>query len=210
MALPAPQLDDRSFQDLVDDAKRFIQERCPEWTDHNVSDPGVTLVETFAWMTDLLLFRLNRVPDRTFIKFLDLLGVSRYAPTAATVDVDFRLSAPQPDPVVVPAGTVVSTPRTISDAAIAFSVTRELTILAAQISTVANRVGKQRTIRDITATLDMDRPIPCFSDEPLPDDALYFGFDIALPGHIVAIELECDVAGHGVDHEHRAVDREAR
>lgn len=199
MPLPAPQLDDRSFQDLVDDAKRFIQERCPEWTDHNVSDPGVTLVETFAWMTDLLLFRLNRVPDRTFIKFLDLLGVSRYAPTAATVDVDFRLSAAQEEPVVVPAGTVVSTPRTISDAAIAFSVTRDLTILSSEISTVANRVGKQRTIRDITATLDMDRSIPCFSDEPLPDDALYFGFDIALPEHIVAIEIECDVAGHGVD-----------
>ena len=48
MALPAPNLDDRHFQDLVDDAKRLVQQRCPEWTDHNVSDPGVTLIETFA------------------------------------------------------------------------------------------------------------------------------------------------------------------
>ena len=46
MALPAPNLDDRRFQDLVDDAKRLVQQRCPEWTDHNVSDPGVTLIET--------------------------------------------------------------------------------------------------------------------------------------------------------------------
>ena len=52
MALPVPSLDDRRFQDLVDDAKRLVQQRCPEWTDHNVSDPGVTLIETFAWMTD--------------------------------------------------------------------------------------------------------------------------------------------------------------
>ena len=37
-----------AFQDLVDDAKRLVQQRCPEWTDHNVSDPGVTLIETFA------------------------------------------------------------------------------------------------------------------------------------------------------------------
>ena len=44
--LPAPNLDDRRFQDLVDDAKRLVQQRCPEWTDHNVSDPGVTLIET--------------------------------------------------------------------------------------------------------------------------------------------------------------------
>jgi predicted phage baseplate assembly protein len=199
MALPAPKLDDRSFQDLVDDAKRFIQERCPEWTDHNVSDPGVTLVETFAWMTDLLLFRLNRVPDRTFIKFLDLLGVNRYAPTAASVAVDFRLSAPQEEIIVVPTGTIVSTPRTINDAAIAFSVTHDLPIQSSTVDIVANRVGKQRTIRDITATLDMDRSIPCFSDEPLADDALYFGFDAALPDHIVVIEFDCEVAGHGVD-----------
>ena len=52
MALPVPNLDDRRFQDLVDDAKRLVQQKCPEWTDHNVSDPGVTLIETFAWMTD--------------------------------------------------------------------------------------------------------------------------------------------------------------
>ena len=63
--LPAPNLDDRRFQDLVDDAKRLVQQRCPEWTDHNVSDPGVTLIEAFAWMADQLLYRLNRVPDRT-------------------------------------------------------------------------------------------------------------------------------------------------
>ncbi len=199
MALPAPRLDDRSFQDLVDDAKRFIQERCPEWTDHNVSDPGITLVETFAWMTDLLLFRLNRVPDRTFIKFLDLLGVHRYAPTAAMAAVDFRLSAPQDEPITIPAGTVVSTPRTISDAAVPFTTISDLRVVSSAIDVVANRTGKQRNIRDITATLDMDRAIPCFSDTPEPDDALYFGFDAGLPDHLVVIEFDCEVAGHGIN-----------
>ena len=62
MVLPAPNLDDRRFQDLVDDAKRLVQQRCPEWTDHNVSDPGVTLIEAFAQMVDQLIYRLNRVP----------------------------------------------------------------------------------------------------------------------------------------------------
>ena len=46
--LPAPNLDDRHFQQLVDEAKRLVQQRCPEWTDHNVSDPGVTLIEAVA------------------------------------------------------------------------------------------------------------------------------------------------------------------
>ena len=48
MPLPLPNLDDRRFQQLVDEAKRRVQQHCPEWTDHNVSDPGVTLVETVA------------------------------------------------------------------------------------------------------------------------------------------------------------------
>ena len=89
---PAPNLDDRRFQELVDDAKRLVQQRCPEWTDHNVSDPGVTLIETFACMTDQLLYRLNRVPDRNYVKFLELIGVRLFPPTAARGRVTFWLS----------------------------------------------------------------------------------------------------------------------
>ena len=51
MSLPVPSLDDRRFQDFVDEAKRLIPRYCPDWTDHNVSDPGITLIELFAWMT---------------------------------------------------------------------------------------------------------------------------------------------------------------
>src|SRR4051794_37635086 len=112
MTLPVPNLDDRRFQDLVDDAKRLVQQSCPEWSDHNVSDPGVTLIETFAWMTDLLLYRLNRVPDRNYIKFLELIGVRLFAPTAARAPITFWLSAPQPDTVTIPSGTEVATVRT--------------------------------------------------------------------------------------------------
>ena len=83
MVLPAPHLDDRDFQSLVDDAKRLVQQRSPDWTDHNVSDPGVTLIEAFAQMMDQLIYRLNRVPDRHYVKFLELIGLQLYPPTAA-------------------------------------------------------------------------------------------------------------------------------
>ena len=53
----APQLDDRRFQDIVDETKKRIPHYCKEWTDHNVSDPGVTLIELFAWMTDIIKSR---------------------------------------------------------------------------------------------------------------------------------------------------------
>src|SRR3989304_2200624 len=83
MSPPLPNLDDRRFQDLVDDAKRLVQQHTRRWTDHNVSDPGVTLIETFAWMTDQLIYRLNRVPDRNYVTLLDLIGVTLFPPTAA-------------------------------------------------------------------------------------------------------------------------------
>ena len=81
--LPAPNLDDRTFQSLVDDARRLVHRRCPEWSEHNISDPGITLIETFAMMVDQLIYRLNRVPDRNYIKFLELLGLELRPPGAA-------------------------------------------------------------------------------------------------------------------------------
>ena len=112
MTLPVPHLDDRRFQDLVDDAKRLVAARCPEWSDHNVSDPGVTLIETFAFMTDELLYRLNRVPDKLYIAFLDLIGTTLFPPTAARAELVFWLAAPREEVVIVPEHTEVGTPRT--------------------------------------------------------------------------------------------------
>ena len=76
MALPEPVLDDLQFQkDLVDEARRRIIHYCPEWTEYNLSDPGITLIELFAWMTELMVYRLNKVPEKNYIKFMELLGM---------------------------------------------------------------------------------------------------------------------------------------
>ncbi|OQY46675.1 MAG: hypothetical protein B6242_07045 [Anaerolineaceae bacterium 4572_78] len=76
MSLPAPNLDDLRFQpDIVDEARRRIVRYCPEWTDYNISDPGITLIELFAWMTEMIVYRLNQVPDISFQKVLKLLRV---------------------------------------------------------------------------------------------------------------------------------------
>ena len=95
MPLPVPDLDDRSFQDLVNEARRRIPLYCPEWTDHNLSDPGITLIELFAWMTEVLIYRLNKVPEKNYVKFLELLGVRLAPATAASAEVTFRLTAAQ-------------------------------------------------------------------------------------------------------------------
>ena len=83
VTLPTPTLDDRRFQDIVDEAKRLIPRYCPEWTDHNLSDPGVALIELFAWMTEMILYRLDQVPDLHYTRFLDLMGIRLFPPAAA-------------------------------------------------------------------------------------------------------------------------------
>ncbi|MEZ0240737.1 MAG: putative baseplate assembly protein [Chloroflexota bacterium] len=199
MALPAPNLDDRRFQDLVDDAKRLVAQKCPEWTDHNVSDPGVTLIETFAWMTDQLLYRVNRVPDRLYVKFLELIGVSLFPPTAARVAQTFWLTAAMPNPVPIPAATRVATIRTDRDEAIVFETTRELALVSCALARVGSSIDG-KPFRDGAAAIDKATGFSCFSDVPKPGDILYVGLTEAVPSCAVRLQLQCDDSkGVGVD-----------
>ncbi|MFJ1821267.1 MULTISPECIES: putative baseplate assembly protein [unclassified Streptomyces] len=198
MALPSPNLDDRRFQQLVDEAKRYVQQRSPEWTDHNVSDPGVTLIETFAYMVDQLLYRLNRVPDKNYAAFLDLLGVTLFPPTVARAEVDFWLSAPQPETVRLPAGTEVATSRGEAEEAVVFSTSDDLSIVPSSlVRLVTAPVSGDQT--DRTAPLGAGKDIPCFQPRPEPGDAMLFGLPTAVPRCIVAVRLDSRVEGVGVD-----------
>jgi hypothetical protein len=75
MPLPAPILDDRSFEQLRDELVRRIPVYAPEWTDHNVSDPGIALLELFAFLGENLLYRFNQIPESTYLAYLRLLDV---------------------------------------------------------------------------------------------------------------------------------------
>lgn len=75
MPLNPIQLDDRSFEQLFEEARARIPVHTPEWTNFNESDPGITIIELFAFMTDTLLYRSNRIPEANRRKFLTLLGI---------------------------------------------------------------------------------------------------------------------------------------
>jgi predicted phage baseplate assembly protein len=197
MTLPAPNLDDRTFQALVDEAKRFIQKRCPEWSNHNVADPGITLVETFAWMTEVLLYRLNRVPDRNYIKFLELIGVQRFAPSAARCDLVFRLSAPQDAVITIPRGTSAATPRPPVGDPVVFTTEESLDIVPARSAFVGSKTARG-ALTDFTHRMGLGEAFLCFSAVPEPDDALYIGLDQAAPSNTCLVRIECEVAGHGI------------
>ena len=198
MALPTPTLDDRTFQDLVDDAKRLLQQRVPAWTDHNVHDPGVTLIELFAWMTEQLIYRLNRVPDRLYLRFLDLIGVRLLPPSAARTAQTFWLSAPQDDVVSVPVGTEVATKRTGSEEPLVFTTTDDLAIVPSTFAGARSELTDGTTSSHASAITKGQR-FPAFAKVPAPGDALLIALSAATPCNVVTLRFACTVEGVGVD-----------
>ena len=199
-------LDDRSFQDIVDEAKKLIPHYTPEWSDHNVSDPGVTLIELFAWMTETILYRLNRVPVLHAVRLMEMLGVTLSPPEPATTTVTFWLSAPHTTDIVIPAGTEVATTQTETQRSIVFTTEADLKVIPAVLAAMASRVAAQESgakrIRAHDAKAlqkGVDRGARIFTDAPEAQDALYFGFESNLSNHVLQFDLNFEEAvGAGV------------
>lgn len=206
MPLPTPDLDDWKFQDIVDEAKRLIPQYCPEWTNHNVSDPGVALIELFAWMSEMVLFRYNQVPERLYTHFLNMVGIEPFPASAATVDLTFWLSTVRTVDTLVPAGTEVTTAAgaTGRTAPVVFSTKRDLVIappiLMAAQTVAAGPGGAVVDVWDDVRGLDQ-KGASCFSSATVtPGDAFCLGFANSLAGVVLRVHVETDHAGGiGID-----------
>ena len=205
MRLPEINLDDRRFQDLVSEARLRITRTCPEWTEHNVSDPGITLIELFAWMTEMTIYRLNRVPDKLHVKLLELLGIKLDGPSAAQTDLRFRLAAPATEPVRIPGGeTEVATLRGPSDEAIIFQTDEDFEIPAIEPAAYVLQRGGQYT--DVGVAKGVARPQGAnqlaFGKPPAVGDALYIGFEQPIGRLLLQVDIEASQArGAGVNPE---------
>src|SRR5207249_4465720 len=96
-----PVIDNRRYSDMLDELRTRVPRYTPEWTDLNDSDPGMALAQLFAWLTDMLLYRLGRVPEQNYIKFLELLGVELQPATPAVVDITFPVLNNSPESTVI-------------------------------------------------------------------------------------------------------------
>lgn len=135
MSLPVPNLDDRSFDQLVEEARRRIQQASPEWTDLSPGDPGIVLLELFAYLTETMLYRLNRLPEKAYIEFLNLIGVRLHPPAAASVMLRFTRAQPADRPLEIPRGTRVTTSRASTGSEVpVFLTARALTLAAGEVA----------------------------------------------------------------------------
>ncbi len=199
MPLPTPNLDDRRFQNFVDEAKRLIPRYCPEWTDHNVSDPGVTLIELFAWMVEALIYRLNQVPEKSYITFMELMGIRLQPPTAARTDLMFGLAAPANGRISIPAGTEVTTVQTGTERAVTFSTDCELVLHPALLH-ICLTASEGGPATEQTWKLGVDSEhVLAFQTLPQPGDAFYLGYAVDISRHILRLQIECSIEGLGVD-----------
>lgn len=206
MPLPLPNLDTRRWTDLVDEGRALIPRYAPAWTDHNVHDPGIMLVELFAWLVEQLVYRANRVPARHLRKFLALAGYTPRPPQPATAVLAVRLTAGSGS-VAVPAGAAwladAGDGRVLPFQATAPTTLVEANLVAAQSFDGARWADRSRPLRDKLAFPPLGAD-PCAPDPYIADQApaLLLGFDRALPSG-----TSCAIYAHVGDA--RAGEREA-
>ena len=127
MPLPSPRLDDRTFEQLMEEARRHVRRLSPSWTDLSPGEPGTTILEVFAYLTETLLYRVNRVPEKAYVEYLRLIGVTLDPPAAATVSLRFSRERPSSRSVTIPRGTRVTVDGS-AEGAPTFSTLRAATI----------------------------------------------------------------------------------
>jgi hypothetical protein len=164
MPLPLPNLDTRRWADLVDDARGVIARYAPAWTDYNAHDPGITLVELFAWLVEMDVYRVNCIPPRHILKFLELLGFPPKPPEPAHVPLTFTGAG------TIPVGAQFST-----GSGIAFRTLRDMTIGAAAFAALQVDIG-DGIIHDQTSQLGANAAVPLFGALPVAGSAAYLGF----------------------------------
>ncbi|MEK6279398.1 MAG: putative baseplate assembly protein [Acidobacteriota bacterium] len=169
-----PKLDDRTFEDLYRDLRLRIPIYTKEWTNFNESDPGITLLQLFAWLSEMMLAQMNKIPRKNYIKFLRLLGQELRPAKPATAHLTFLTKAnekAQP----VPARAQVSAQLTDGGQPVIFETEQSLDLIQAPLAVVG--VSDGGVLVNVTSANEKPgtrfRPFGWFAS---PGSALYLGF----------------------------------
>jgi predicted phage baseplate assembly protein len=179
MPLPDINLDDRQFEDLFNEARRRIPAYTPEWTDHNDSDPGITLLQLAAFLEEIIIYRLNQVPQKNYQKFLELVGLNLLPVAPAHADLTFTLTKGAP-PVEIPTGTRIAAGGG-SGQPILFETDQPLTAVSLTLAAAQSFDGTQFTLRTDINSINGPPGYAALSNTPQRNAALYLGFDQPFP-----------------------------
>lgn len=184
--LPRLPLDDRTYAEIVQQSRRLIPKRVPEWTDENAHDPGITFIELFAWLTEMQRYYISRVPDNNRRKFLDLLGISPADARSAKTVVRFSNVM---EPVTLPRGTKLLAEDQM------FETEQSISLVPLVLDRIVSRT--EREANDVTASNDhANVAFYAFGKEAKAASKLYLSFDRELmQGEKVTINVKLLEAG---------------
>jgi hypothetical protein len=169
--IPLPNLDDRMFSQLVEDAKRVVRRLAPQWTDENLHDPGITFIELFAWLTEMQQFYMDQIGEQHYLKYLKLLGIKPREAVPAKAEVAF---AGADVPAVLPVGTRVSAGR------IPYETEDHLNFIPAEIDKVIIRTSANYS--DQTSSNQYEGiSYYAFGEEARKGNRFFIGFNGKLP-----------------------------
>lgn len=181
MSLAPPKLEDRTFEQILAEARLQIARYTPElslgWTDHNESDPGIVLVQLFAWLSQITQERVNKLPARAYQSLLHLLGLDVQPATSAAADLVFEAIPGKARGTTVPVGTQVGAPPDANGNPVVFQTVEPLDLISAELAHVLVYDGSVFT--EITKQNEPDAgTIQPFGDRPQENAAIYFGFAV--------------------------------
>ncbi|MEM7112370.1 MAG: hypothetical protein AAF614_08050 [Chloroflexota bacterium] len=206
MPLPLPNLDDRSFEEMLDEALDVIQRHLhSDWNDLSLSDPGRVLLEAFTYLTEQLIFRLNRLPPKAYIAFLRLLGVTQQSTWAAKLQIEAVYegndeATPAAQPVRIEKGTrLIPQERAGSEASLSFYLERELTF-ATGVATSTVRQFEMVTAEVLGVSTG--RPNEQFAVKRTPIvEPMGNGFDV-----LVAVALDANEVRQLTERDYQVVE----
>jgi predicted phage baseplate assembly protein len=175
MPLPKLNLDDKTFNELYEESRALIPRYARDWTDHNPSDPGITLIDLFSWLAEMQIYYLDRVTDKNYLKFLKLLGERPAPPSSATAHVTFTLSDPKAPPVIVPKKTQVAATDPLTAERIVFETDEKVLVHSCTLQRVLTQVNGQ-WVDNSTSNGLIGVSYFAFGEDPARGDTLYLGF----------------------------------
>ncbi len=206
MPLVLPNLDDRRWADLVEEGRALIPVFGPEWTDHNVHDPGITLIELLAWVAETDIYAANQIADRHRRKFLELIGVTPQPPRAARTVISVTLTAGAP-PLPLKA-TLEFAGEDLGGEEARFRLLDPITAVAGAIAGVQSKDGTG--FHDLSVAWRRGDPLLPFGGAAAAGSEFYIALNAALPAD-VPVRLHFTFAdGHSGWEERKRLEQEAR
>lgn len=175
-----PNLDDRTVQQIIDQLMALAEREVPDWRPPTEGDAGTMLQTIFAYYSDVIAERLNQVPQKNKLAFLDLMGISLMPPSPASVAVSFTLIEGSPS-TTVPRDSVVSAIAANGEEVL-FETVGDLVVIPAQLSAGLtmdphwDRYTFERFIRDEEDAVDEDDEAPAVIENELLDAYASEGF----------------------------------